>query len=160
MDAWSRLINYWDREWKGDSFNGRCLRDELAAQTANQVVDADTLEGFTVWGVALHVHRYKEIFLARLEGRAPGFPEGDQDFPPVPKDRVTEARWQAALARMEATHDALSARARTLDERFLDRSFDGGEMTWAEGLISVFTHDFYHVAQIRNMRGPSSKTPL
>jgi len=152
MDGWLRLINYWDREWKGESFNGRCLRDELASYTAAQAADDHTVEHYTVWGVGLHVHRYKEIFLARLEGREPVFPAGDEDFPTLPEGGLTEAAWSAAQKAMAATHDALSARARTLKEAFLDTPFDGGAMTWAEGLISVFTHDFYHVAQIRNMR--------
>lgn len=152
MNTWLRLIDYWDREWKGGSFNGRCLRDELASHSADQAIDTQTVEGFTVWGVGLHVHRYKEIFLARLEGRGPVFPAGDSDFPSIPEAGLDEARWRATLAQMEATHDALSARARTLEEHVLDGSFDGGEMTWAEGLISVFTHDFYHVAQIRSMK--------
>jgi len=152
MNPWIRLIDYWDREWKGESFNGRCLREELAAHTAPQASDTHTVEGYTVWGVGLHVHRYKEIFLARLEGREPVFPAGDLDFPPVPAEGLTQARWQDVQAAMAATHDALSARARTLEEPFLDASFDGGEMPWAEGLISVFTHDFYHGAQIRNMK--------
>ena len=116
-----------------------------------EVVSDRNLEEYTVWGVALHLHRYKEIFLARLEGRDPQFPAGDEDFPAVPAEGLTEGRWLAVLTTMDATHDALSARARTLDEPFLDTSFDGGDMTWAEGLISVFTHDFYHVAQIRSM---------
>ena len=151
MDSWLRLIDYWDREWEGESFNGRCLRDELAAHTAAQAADTHTVEGFTVWGVGLHVHRYKEIFLARLEEREPVFPGGDFDFPPVPQE-LTDLRWEAAILQMEKTHNALSARAKGLKEAFLDGSFDGGEMTWAEGLISVFTHDFYHVAQIRSMK--------
>ena len=151
MTGWLRLIDYWDREWKGESFNGRCLRDELAAHTAAQACYDRNVEGYSVWGVGLHVHRYKEIFLAKLEGREPVFPAGDFDFPAVTAG-LTDATWLEVISQMERTHDALSARARTLEEPFLDTSFDGGEMTWAEGLISVFTHDFYHVAQIRNMK--------
>jgi len=150
VNPWVRLIDYWDREGKGESFNGRCLKDELASRSAAQASSADTVEGYSVWGVALHVHRYKEIFLARLEARAPRFPAGDEDFPPVPV-ALTEEDWHEVQAAMALTHDALSTRARTLGEPFLDTSFDGGAMTWAEGLISVFTHDFYHVAQIRSM---------
>ena len=152
MTGWLRLIDYWDREWKGESFNGRCVGDELASSTAEEAVSSRTVEGYTVWGVGLHLHRYKEIFLAKLEGREPAYPEGDFDFPPAPEGGVTEHRWRSVLSQMGRTHDALSARTRLLEESFLDRSFDGGAMTWAEGLISVFTHDFYHVAQIRNMK--------
>jgi hypothetical protein len=92
MTGWLRLIDYWDREWKGKSFNGLCEREELRARSAAQAADAHTVEGYTVWGVALHLHRYKEIFLARLEGRDPRFPAGDEDFPALPADGLTDGR--------------------------------------------------------------------
>ena len=70
----------------------------------------------------------------------------------MPEAGLNEGQWHTALGQMAATHEALSAKARTLKEPFLDTTFDAGPMTWAEGLISVFTHDFYHVAQIRSMK--------
>lgn len=151
MDHWQRQLDMWDREWQGKSFNGRSLRDELLAHPAAEVASDRTVEEYTVWGVALHVHRYKELFLSLLEGRDPVWPEGEEDFPPVPEN-LTEPRWLETIETMSTTHDALLAKARTLDEAFLETVFPPWEITWGEAFAWAVGHDGYHTAQIRNMR--------
>ena len=152
MGAWIRMLDMWDRDWHGRSFNGRCLFEELAAHTAFDAVLDRNFEEYTVWGVALHVHKYKEMMLANLEGREPALPEGEDEFPPLPNGGITEERWIGLLHAMDATHNALVTRARALDEAFLDTSFAPWEITWGETFAWAAGHDGYHTAQIRNMK--------
>ena len=152
MNAWIRLLDYWDRDWKGEPFDGRCLRDELLAHPAGEAVSDRNHEEYTIWGVALHVHKFKELLLAELEGREAAWPEGDDDFPPVPEKGLTEPKWLETIGLMDETHEALVAKARTLDEAFLETTFAPWEMTWGTVFTWAAGHDRYHVAQIRNMK--------
>ena len=152
MDAWTRLLDFWDRDWKGQSFDGRNLKDELLAHPARLAASDRTVEQYTVWGVALHVHKFKELLLASLENREPSWPEGDEDFPPVPADGLTEPKWLETIGLMDETHEALLDKARTLDEAFLETTFTPWEISWGEVFTWASGHDGYHVAQIRNMK--------
>jgi len=152
MTQWERLLEAWDRDWAGPSFNGRCLRDELALHPARDAASGRNHEEYTVWGVALHVHKFKELLLAHLEGRDPVWPEGDDDFPPVPTGGLTEERWIGTIHALHETHEALLARARTLDEAFLDTEFAPWQISWGEVFTWAAGHDGYHTAQIRNMK--------
>jgi len=152
MGVWQDQLDQWDREWQGPSFNGRSLREELLAHPAAAAATDRNLEEYTVWGVALHVHRYKETMLAHLEGREPRLPYGDEDFPPVPAGGLTEPLWLEAIGLMDETHQALVDRARTLDEAFLASVYPPWEITWGQTFAWAAGHDSYHVAQIRNMK--------
>jgi len=152
MNAWHRLLDYWDRDWRGPALDGRSLREELLAHPAREAASDRTFEGYTVWGVAQHVHRYKEILLAALEKRDPVFPEGDEDFPAVPEGGLTEPKWLEAIGQFDDTHEALLAHARTLDEAFLESEFEAWQMSWGTMFTWAAGHDRYHVAQIRNMK--------
>lgn len=152
MNSWNRLLDFWDKDWKGDSWNGRNLRDELAAHSAAQAADTRSLGGYTVWGIALHVLRIKEMLLAELEGRAPVWPEGEERFPAVPTQGLTEDRWVEVQDILAKTHDALVAKARTLDEAFLESEFRPWEVSWGNAFTWASSHDVYHTAQIRNMK--------
>jgi hypothetical protein len=152
MNSWIRLLDYWDRDWKGQALDGRSLREELLAHPAREAISDRTYEGYTVWGVALHVHRYKEILLSTLEKREAEFPEGDEDFPAVPEAGLTEPKWLEAIGLMDETHEALIGHARTLDEPFLETLFEPWQMSWGTAFTWAAGHDRYHVAQIRNMK--------
>jgi len=152
MNAWTRSLDMWDRDWKGKSFNGPNLREELLAHPAQEAASDRNAEEYTVWGVALHVHKYKEMMLALLEGREPVWPEGDEDFPPVPEGGLTEPKWLEVIGLMDETHDALVAHARGLDEPFLETVFPPWEISWGETFAWAVGHDGYHTAQIRNMK--------
>ncbi len=152
MGVWDRQLDMWDSEWKGRSFNGRSLQEELLAHPAAEVVSDRNLEEYTIWGVALHVHKFKEMMLAELESRKPVWPEGDDDFPPIPETPLTEPHWLETIHHMDETHEALVAKARTLDEAFLETTFAPWEITWGELFAWAVGHDGYHTAQIRNMK--------
>lgn len=152
MGVWERQLDMWTREWSGPGFNGRCLMEELRAHSADQASSDRNLEEYTVWAVALHVHKYKEMMLAELEGRAADYPAGDDDFPPVPDEGLTEKRWAEVIAVMAQTHEALVSKALPLDESFLETEFPPWKITWGEAFAWAVGHDSYHTAQIRNMK--------
>lgn len=151
MKSWNRLLDQWDREWAGPSFNGRSLREELLAHPAREAISDRNHEEYTVWGVALHVHRYKELLLAHLENRDLHWIEGDDDFPSVPEGGLTEPRWLETIGHMDQTHHTLVTRARELDEAFLETIFPPWEISWGVVFSWAVGHDGYHTAQIRNM---------
>lgn len=152
MGAWTRQLDMWDRDWKGQSFNGRCLKEELSAHSAAEAISDRNLEEYTVWGVALHVHKYKELMLSLLEGREPNYPAGDDDFPPVPQGGLSEKEWIGMIHAFDEVHGALVTRARGLDGAFLETVFPPWGITWGEAFAWATGHDGYHTAQIRNMK--------
>jgi hypothetical protein len=154
----SLLVWLTDTEYGGGSFNGPNLAKTLRSLTAVQAASDATLEGYTVWGVVLHLMYWKHE-LAQALGAAtgsawalPDLPCEGQDFPALPETRTEEA-WQQTLAELDAMHAAYVAVLKTFPAARLDEEMAWG-CTFGEAIAWMTTHDTYHTAMIRNMGVP------
>ncbi len=137
-------------EYNGASFNGPNLIKTLNILTLDQVKSTETYEGYTVWGIVLHLMKWKHqcAVLLGAETLSPFAYEGD-NFPDLP-NILTATAWEDTLAEMDAIHSVYIKELSELDAAKLDE-----DMTWGcsfgEAIAWLATHDTYHIAQIRNM---------
>lgn len=145
------IIDLTEREYHGISFNAPPLRKMLDGLTLDEVISTATYEGYSVWGIVLHL-MYWKYQLATWLG-APGLPDYPYEkanWPALPEDRSQEA-WKQTLATMDGIHTAYISVLRTLPAGKLDEKIEAWGCSWADGIGWMSTHDTYHIAQIRNM---------
>lgn len=129
------------------------LKGALAGLGADQAAWRSETGGNTIWQIVNHLAFWKEIGAERLTG-APmraGRIANDETFGPqgAPTD---EASWQAALARLQAAHEALTAAVAQLTDAALAEPPPGGSTPRGELIAGLIEHDAYHAGQIVTLR--------
>ncbi len=144
------IIEITEREYRGMSFNAPPLRKMLDKLTLDEVTSTDTYEGYSVWGIVLHVLFWKYQLAAWLEAPGlPDFPYQKANWPALPEIRSQEA-WEKTLAMLDECHNAYVAALRALPAGKLNEKMQFN-CSWADAVAWMTTHDTYHIAQIRNM---------
>ena len=142
-----------DREFDGRSYNGPSFMVTLRAASIDQVTSTETLEGYSIYGVALHVLYCKYQMMLALGVDPEPFPFEEVDFPPVPAD-ADVASWERLLELLSDYHARINTAAAALGPDELDVVFPLWRTTRRDLLLWYVTHDTYHTAQIRNMGVP------
>jgi hypothetical protein len=144
------IIDITEREYHGMSFNAPPLRKMLDKLTLDEVTSTDTYEGYSVWGIVLHVLYWKYQLAAWLNAPdMPDYPYQKDNWPALPEVLSQEA-WEKTLGLMDAYHNTYISALRTLPSGKLDEKMEFN-CTWADTIAWMSTHDTYHIAQIRNM---------
>jgi len=146
----SLLIWLAEAEYDGGSFNGPNLVKTLRSLTMEQVTTEETYEGYSVWGIVLHLMYWKH-FIARVLGDAAlgDFPYQGENWPALPEES-SEAAWSRTLSEQDEIHEAYVAALRAFPEGRLGEKMEWG-CPFGEAIAWMTTHDTYHIAQIRNM---------
>jgi hypothetical protein len=139
-----------DSEYNGMSFNGPNLMKTLKSLNIDQVTSTDTYEGYSVWGIVLHLMKWK-YELARLLGakNLDAFPYEDDNFPQLP-DLLSAAAWEDTLLEMDGIHAVYMKVLSAFNPAKLADKMEWG-CSFGEAIAWMATHDTYHLAQIRNM---------
>jgi hypothetical protein len=145
------IIDITEKEYHSGSFNGPSLRTMLDGLTLEEVTSTDTYEGYSVWGIVLHLLNWKYELAAWLDAPGlPDYPYPKANWPALPENPSQEA-WNETLAVMDVVHAAYIAALRDLPPGKLEEKMESWGCAWAEGITWMATHDTYHIAQIRNM---------
>ena len=137
-------------EYNGGSFNGPNLVKTLRNLSLDQVTNTNTYEGYTVWGIVLHLMKWKhELAILLGADNLTPFPYEGDNFPNLPQ-KLNAAAWEATLAEMDTIHEAYIQALSTVDPAKLDETMPWG-CSYGEAIAWMTTHDTYHTAQIRNM---------
>jgi hypothetical protein len=150
MNDLQLIISITKNEYNGFSFNGPNLRKTLKSLSFSQIISTDTYEKYSVWGIVLHLMKWKHT-LAGLLGAQDllPFPYGDEDFPQLPQ-QLTEEAWENTLVEMDIIHKQYLLTLADFDPEKLEEKMTWG-CTYGEAITWMTTHDTYHLAQIRNM---------
>jgi len=144
------IIDITEREYHGMSFNAPPLRKMLDKLTLDEVTSTGTYEGYSVWGIILHLLYWKYQLTAWLGvSGLPDYPYQKTNWPVLPETLSQEA-WEETLALMDEFHNAYVAALRALPVGKLDEKMEFN-CAWADAIAWMTTHDTYHIAQIRNM---------
>jgi len=148
----SRLVDQLERAHDGDPWHGSPVKDILAGVTAAQAATAPPNGAHSIWALVLHMTAWRNEVALRATGKPAGEPEAG-DYPPV--GEPTDARWHAALAALDASHEHLATVVRGLsDARLLEPTNDprnratGTGVSYYELLHGIVQHDAYHAGQI------------
>jgi len=134
-----------EAEYNGGSFNGPNLVKTLSSLTMEQVTTEETYEGYTVWGIVLHLMHWKH-FLARVLGDATlgDFLYEGENWPALP-ETSSETAWVQTLAEQDEIHAAYVAALKAFPEERLGEKMEWG-CPFGEAIAWMTTHDTYHIA--------------
>jgi len=135
----------------GEPWHAYSTRRILEGITARQAAATPGGGAHSIWEIVLHMTGWTREVVARLRGHEPGDPaEGDWPAP----GETTEARWQAALAALDAAQRELSEAVAAVPNSDWDQrlgSHDaalGTGKTRLETLEGLAVHHGYHAGQI------------
>jgi uncharacterized damage-inducible protein DinB len=148
----SRILDQLEREHHGDPWHGTPLRDILDGIDATQASRKPIPGGHSIWELVLHITGWKREVARRTSGAPAGMPR-DGDWPAI--GEPTDARWKAALERLEDAHRELIAAIEKLSESTLFEPTNdprnrplGAGVSYYVLLHGVVQHDVYHAGQI------------
>jgi uncharacterized damage-inducible protein DinB len=150
------LLPAYEEAFNGKAWHGPTLYGTLRKLTLEQVKHSKTVEGYSVWRVALHCAYWKWYVRQKLSGKKiDKFPRTPKDWPALPEDGTAED-WQKDLDLLVQEHARLLALIARMSDRALQTMVDG-KTSAAKLVYGVTAHDVYHTAQIRNMGVPGIK---
>jgi len=162
MSEATRLVDQLQRAHAGDTWHGSPLTTILDGVTAEQAARRPPNGAHSIWELVLHITAWRNEVARRAAGAPAGEP-AEGDYPAV--GDPTPARWQAALAGLDASHANLVRVVRGMsDPGLLEPTNDprnpplGTGVTYYELFHGIVQHDAYHAGQIailkRVLRSP------
>ena len=152
MSESSRLIDQFTRAHDGDPWHGSPVTAILKGVSAAQAAAAPPNGAHSIWALVLHLTGWRNEAAARATGKPAGEPAAG-DYPDV--GDPTPARWTAALAALDESHQNLVKAVRNLsDEQMWKATNDprnrplGTGVSYYELLHGIVQHDAYHAGQI------------
>jgi len=148
----ARLIDQFTRAHDGDPWHGSPVKAILKGVTAEQAARKPPNGAHSIWELVLHMTAWRNETARRATGAPAGEP-AEGDYPSV--GDPTPARWTAALAAFDTSHEHLVAAVRGMsDERMLKPTNDprdrplGAGVSYYELFHGIVQHDAYHAGQI------------
>ena len=145
MSRASTIANLIERTVTGPMWHGPALTDVLDGVQHDRAAARPIAGAHTIWEIVRHVTAWAEIARRRLGGEAVD-PTPEEDWPPV--SEVGLEAWARAVEQLGASHRALAAAARGLQDAELDAMVAGQEYSAAIMLHGVAEHGTYHGGQI------------
>ncbi|HEX4953190.1 MAG TPA: DinB family protein [Thermoanaerobaculia bacterium] len=144
------LADQMERAFRGGAWHGPSVLEALAGVDAALAAARPFPGAKTIWELVRHLTVWNEVPRRRLDGEAIEDVPEEVDWPPI-RD-LSAAAWQAALAALEAAHEALHARVLDLADDQLDEPVPGSDPTVRGMLLGVLQHNAYHAGQIVLLR--------
>lgn len=144
------LVWLGETEFAGKSMNGPSLIETLRSLSAEEATSTDTYEGYSAWGVALHVLFFKYKLGQALGASMPAYKYEENGWPSIPNDTSQES-YEAMINELVAFHDSVMAAVRSAPDEKLAEPMPGWKMPIGKALAWVISHDTNHNTQIRNM---------
>ena len=152
MSESDRLIDQFERAHDGHPWHGSSVTAILKGVTAQQAAVKPPNGAHSIWKLVLHITGWRNEVAARASGNPAGMP-ATGNWPPV--GAPTPARWAAALAALDASHQNLVNAVRDLGDRQMVKPTNdprnrplGTGVTYYELLHGIVQHDAYHAGQI------------
>jgi uncharacterized damage-inducible protein DinB len=147
-----RLIDQFKRAHDGDPWHGSPVMAILEGVTAEQAATQPPNGAHSIWELVLHMTGWRNEVAERAKGNPSGEPAAG-DYPAI--GDPTPARWKAARAALDASHENLRTVVRGMsDEQLLKPTNDprnrplGTGVSYYELLHGIVQHDAYHAGQI------------
>jgi uncharacterized damage-inducible protein DinB len=152
MSEAARLVDQFQRAHEGDPWHGSPLKTILKGVTAEQAARTPPNGAHSIWELVLHITAWRNETTRRAAGEPAGEP-AEGDYPPV--GDPTAARWKAALAALDASHERLVGAVRGMSDADLLKPTNdprnrplGTGVTYYELFHGIVQHDAYHAGQI------------
>ena len=144
------IINLTNEGFNGKSFNGKSMLETISDLDFMQVINTNTYEQYTVWGIVLHCMYWKYYCTKEYGGEYSPFQYTEENFPKLP-EKKDEEEWKKTIEHCKQVHDEYINTVSNLKDEMLDEIYPVWKRTYIQACAGMATHDIYHVAQIRNM---------
>lgn len=147
----ARLIDQFERAHDGHPWHGSPVTAILKGVTAEQAARKPPNGAHSIWKLVLRITGWRNEVARRATGKPAGMPASGS-WPAV--GAPTAARWKAALASLDASHQNLVKVVRDMSDDHLlkptndPRSQLGTGVSYYELLHGIVQHDAYHAGQI------------
>ena len=152
MSEAARLIDQFKRAHDGDPWHGSPVKAILTGVTAMQAARKPPNGAHSIWELVLHMTAWRNEVAERATGKPSGQPAAG-DYPEV--GDPTPARWRAALAALDASHERLVSVVHDMSDTHLLKPTNdprngplGTGVSYYELLHGIVQHDAYHAGQI------------
>ena len=152
MSESARLIDQFRRAHDGDPWHGSPVKAILKGITHVQAARTPANGAHSIWELVLHMTGWRNEVARRATGEPAAEPAAG-DWPTV--GEPTAARWKAALAALDESHQNLVKAVSGLsDQRMLEPTNDprnralGTGVSYYQLLHGIVQHDAYHAGQI------------
>jgi uncharacterized damage-inducible protein DinB len=99
----------------------------------------------TIWEILNHLISWREVVLARLQGKSIPSPEHNY-FLPVTD--TSPKNWKETLSRLEQSQEAWISFLRVFNEEDFEKNYPGTRYNYYELIHGILQHDAYHLGQI------------
>ncbi len=143
-----RIADQLKRAYEGEAWHGPSLMEVLEGVTPESAAARPINGAHSIWEIVSHIHAGREIVRRRLEGDTEMARETtERDWWPGLSDTGAEA-WDALLAALETSNNALLSVISKLDDARLDEPVLKNMSTVYVTLHGLVQHDLYHAGQI------------
>ena len=145
-DEVARIGRQLQNSYHGPAWHGPPLRELVDGIDVRTATARPLARAHSIWEIVLHTAAWKRAVVRRLNGEVVDL-DGEEDWPPQP-EQPTKAQWDAALADLDAAHDALAQRVAQLSAADLNRPLPGRGVSAYATIHGVIQHDLYHAGQV------------
>lgn len=140
-----RILDQFDRGYRGDAWHGTPVRTILADVDAATAARRFLPGTHTIWEVTRHLITWLDVPRRRVNGEAVD-PSGDQDWPTV-RD-TSPAAWTETLKELDSSFERLLDSIRRLEDARLGDPIAGKDYNMYVLLHGTLQHLLYHGGQI------------
>lgn len=149
-----RLAEQIEKAMNGEAWHGPSWRDNLHHVTREDALRRPIRGGHTIAEVVLHMTTWNVVVRRRMEGETPNVTEA-LDWPKAAlKD---EDAWNAVIARLFKSGDALAATVAAFPEEKLHRKRPSVDGTWFDLVLGQLQHILYHAGQAGLLKKAAAK---
>jgi hypothetical protein len=129
----------------GEAWHGPSWHDNLDGVKLDRALHRPIEGGHSIAEVTLHMTTWNDVVRRRMEGETPNV-TGALDWPrAVLKD---EKAWQAVVAKLFESGDALAATVAEFPIENLHRKRPNVDGTWFDLILGQLQHILYHAGQV------------
>ena len=140
-----RMIRLYKESYEGPAWSGSALKEYLE-EFDPEYADLRIDDSYSPYELLLHIVQWREYLIEVLGGEDANERDENMPFPSV--EESTEADWNQAMDKLDASQRNILAALEDFPEEKLREAVPGKNFTWYVLLQGVVTHDLYHLGQI------------
>ena len=144
------LVRIASTEFDGPSLMGPAFLSCVEAVPFEELTEDATYEGYSVWGVALHVLYHKWAAIKLAGGDAPRYSYEEADWPKLPT-KPDKTAWTNLIQDLKTMQKAWLTALRKFPMSRWEEAIPEWGCTVGQVIDCIVLHDLYHAAMIRNM---------
>ncbi len=150
----ARIADQLRRAFDGTAWHGPALLELLEDVDAVTAAARPMKQAHSIWELTLHIAAWDAAGLRRLGGEK-WQPEGEDNFPTVPKPTI--ANWRKAVRQVVQAHRMLIRTVESLTDSRLCERVPGKRYDFYHMLHGIVQHELYHAGQIAILKKAQGK---